>query len=163
MSDFYIYIKLEPYLKDWFINENGGTNPLKLKKGSQEHDILKLFLEKSPNDYVPHIKQDNEVAIELPFFKNKDPRTYNYLPARALDALRDTIRTRFTIQLWEDLHNFGSIGKRQDNLIYAWMHKHGIEDTETNWCAISKIYYRKRKVYLGKVKNNARKASTLDD
>lgn len=151
MSNYYIYIKLDPYLAQWFIHENGGTTPVCLKKGSQEHDLLKLFLEKAPESHY-HFQQADEVAIALPYFKNKDPRNYNYLPKRAMDALKDCIRTRFTIQLWEDLHTFGNIGKRNDNLIYAWMHKNGIEDTETNWNAISKIYYRKRKVYLNNEK-----------
>lgn len=163
MSDFYIYIKLEPYLRDWFIHENGGTTPVKLRKGSQEHDILKLFLEKLPDGMMPHFKQPDETTIQLPYFKNRDPRTYNYLPPKALEALHDCIRTRFTIQLWQDLHTFGNIGKRNDNLIYAWMHKNGIEDTETNWNAISKIYYRKRKVYLSKSKKSSKNVSDIDD
>ena len=35
-------------------------------------------------------------------------------------------------------------------LIEAWMESHGIEFDETNWCAISKRYQRKRELYRKK-------------
>ena len=52
------------------------------------------------------------------------------------------------LQLWNDLHYHGYIGRRRDNLIYAWMDAHGIELTETNWNTIAKIYIRQYKNYL---------------
>ena len=73
------------------------------------------------------------------------------------------IRNRFDRELWNDLHNFGRIGKRQDELIYAWMEKHGIEMTETNWNAIAKRYQRQRNIYMTRdraKKQYSRKKST---
>ena len=139
MSQFTINIKLEPYLAQWFINENGGGHPVTLKKGSAESDMLELFLAKQP-EAIPKRPDVEDTLIYIPTFKHKDVRTYNYLPPRAAIALKQTIRTWFVIELWQDLHRFENIGKRNDEIFYAWMEAHGIECTETNWCAISKIY-----------------------
>ena len=147
MSQYTIHLDLEPYLAQWFIHEQGGEQPVSLTRGSAESDILELFLQPQPGA-TPVRPLPTDTAIYIPTFKHKDVRTYNYLPPRATLALKKTIRTRFVIQLWNDLYKFENIGKRNDELIYAWMEAHGIECNETNWCAISKIYYRKRKVYL---------------
>ncbi len=74
-------------------------------------------------------------------------RFNNYLSARSRRALAQCIRTRFVVALWKDLYKFGYIGKRKQDLIWAWMETHGIEATETNWNTIAKIYLRKRNVY----------------
>ena len=153
MSLLTIHVELEPYLAQWFIHEQGGEVPVKLTRGSAESDILELFLQKQLGP-VPRKPMPYETPIYIPSFKHKDVRTYNYLPPRAMLALKKTIRTRFVIELWQDLHKFENIGKRNDELFYAWMEAHGIECTETNWCAISKIYYRKRKVYLAQKKRD---------
>ena len=147
MSQFTIHLDLEPYLAQWFIHEQGGEHPVTLTRGSDESDILELFLKPQPSA-IPARPAPTDTQIFIPTFKHKDVRTYNYLPPRATLALKKTIRTRFVIQLWNDLYKFENIGKRNDELIYAWMEAHGIELNETNWCAISKIYYRKRKSYL---------------
>lgn len=85
------------------------------------------------------------VAIELPYFRNKDPRVYNWLSPRARTAIAECLRVQFDVQLWQDLHTVGNIGREQKTLIYAWMEKYGIECTDTNWNTIAKKYQRKRK------------------
>ena len=62
-------------------------------------------------------------------------------------VLANCIRKRFVIELWNDLSKFGYIGKRKQDIIWAWMESHGIEMTEANWNTIAKIYLRKRNVY----------------
>jgi hypothetical protein len=57
------------------------------------------------------------VAIAIPSFRNRPPESYNYLPRHAHASLLSIIRNRFDIQLWKDLHQFGHISKRQDELI----------------------------------------------
>lgn len=143
-----IYINnVEPYLKQWFVHEQGGDYPVNLVRGSVESDMLRLFLENKSADSLPVI-DDRTLAINIPCFKKKDPRTYNYLPPMAKVALHKCIKNRFDVQMWQDLHHFSNLGIQIDDLIYAWMEKHGIELTETNWNAIAKRYQRKRKAYF---------------
>lgn len=147
MCQICLYIPLEDYLAQWFIHEHGGEVPVHLIRGSVESKILEVFLTHWPEDRLPDIAGDGKLAIIIPSFRNRPPEVFNYLPQHALSSLLSIIRNRFDIQLWSDLHHFGKISKRQDELIYAWMEKHGIEMTETNWNAIAKRYQRQRNVY----------------
>lgn len=149
MEPIFIYIHLDDYLAQWFINDQGGKYPVVLKRGSVESMILESFLTKQPEDIPQQIESNNPdaVKIAIPFFKSKDVNFFNYLPKRAENLLVATIRNRFDVELWTKLHKFSSLIKRQDDLIYAFMESHGIEINEKNWCAIAKRYQRKRTVY----------------
>lgn len=147
MSNFCIYIQLDPYLAQWFIHDHGGSQPVQLTKASVESKILEVYIAKRPANVPPEINPPGKVAIAIPCFRLRPPETYNFLPNRAVAALIDCIRNRFDLELWTDLHHFGKIGRRQDELIYAWMEKHGIEQTEANWNAIAKRYQRQREIY----------------
>jgi len=155
MTGICFYIELDDYLAQWFIHEHGGRNPVQLVRGSPESDIVEAFVQVPPKDYRPSCGSMFHVPVMFPHFRGKDPQFYNYLPPCAIEALIRCIRVRFDVQMWEELHRFGYLGKRKDEIIYAWMEKHGIEPTETNWCTIAKRYQRKRKVY----QNNMRRAS----
>ncbi len=48
-----LYLELEDYLAQWFINDQGGNNPVRLIRGSMEWGLLEQFLQTPPADYVP--------------------------------------------------------------------------------------------------------------
>ena len=48
-----LYIELEDYLAQWFRHEQGGTDPVRLTRGSIESGLLEQFLQTPPPDYVP--------------------------------------------------------------------------------------------------------------
>ena len=148
MPDICLYIPLEDYLAQWFIHEQGGEVPVRLIRGSIESKILETYLDKRPKEMLPDTDREGKLAIVIPAFRHRPPETYNFLPRRAVASLLNIIRNRFDVQLWEDLHHFGKIGKRQDYLIYAFMEKHGIEQSEKNWNAVAKRYQRQRNIYL---------------
>ena len=148
MSQICLYIPIEDYLAQWVIHEQGGNVPVQLTRGSVESKLLEVFLAHRPQALLPDTPGEGKLAIAIPSFRNRPPEVFNYLPPRALNSLLNILRGRFDVQLWSDLHHFGNISKRQDELIYAWMEKHGIEMTETNWNAIAKRYQRQRDVYL---------------
>ena len=120
-----------------------------LKRGSVESNILETFLDKQP-DNVPQQTEANNpdaVKVAIPDFKSRDITTYNYLPKYAEELLVAVIRNRFDVELWTSLHKFSSLLKRQDELIFAFMQRHGIVVNEKNWNAIAKRYQRKRRSY----------------
>ena len=137
---------MDDYLAQWLINDCGGS-PVKFRKNSAETDLLRIFLSKKPLFARPDKPGPGKIPIALPFFKNMNMEVQNYLSKEARRALLECIRQRFLINLWSDLYKFGNIGKRKQDLIWAWMSTHGIELTETNWNTISKIYKRKRDIY----------------
>lgn len=158
MSDICIHIELDPYLRQWFIHDFGGE-PVVLGRASIESKILETFLIETPHNASPELPGENTVAIRIPTFRYKDAATHNYLPVAAREALKETIRNRFDVELFNDLHTFGRIGKRLDNVVYAWMEAHGIENNETNWNAVTKRYQRERRYYLDRSRKKNRKKS----
>lgn len=157
MSDYCINLELPTYLKQWVIHENGGGQPVAFPRLSTENKILESCLIKTPWFALPDLPSEKTVAISIPYFRIKHPKTYHYLPRKAREILAACIRNRFIIQLWQELHQHGHIGKRKDNLIYDWMTEHGIELTETNWNAIAKIYQRQHRNNLAR-KRKAKKS-----
>ena len=143
-----IYLDLEPYLKDWVINDCGGETPVRFPKLSVENLNLKTYLIPLPPNAVPDVASESSLAIAIPEFKLKPPETYNYLPKAAKFELKRCIRERFKIDLWMSLYKFGYIGKRRDKLVEAYMEANGIEVNDTNFHTILKIYQRQYKSYL---------------
>lgn len=145
-----IYLDMDDYLAQWFINEQGGEVPVRLTKGSIESKILEVYLTRRPADVAPDLPREGAVAVVIPSFRLKPAEVYNHLAKHARCALITSIRNRFDIALWQDLHVFGKITRRQDQLIYAWLEKNNIDTTERNWNAVAKRYQRQRDIYLAR-------------
>ena len=80
MNSYFLYIHLDDYLAQWFINDQGGKYPVELKRGSVESIILESFLAKQPEDIPQQTEANNPdaVKIAIPFFKSKDVNYFNY-------------------------------------------------------------------------------------
>lgn len=92
MSNICVYLQnIEPYLKQWFIHEHGGEYPVSLVRGSVESCMLKQFIEKRNEEEATNI-DERTLAIYIPTFKDKDPRTYFYLPDRAFSIARYALK-----------------------------------------------------------------------
>lgn len=153
-----LYLELEPYIADWFINQHGGERPVKLLKGSVESNILEVFLTTPPADYVPEFSGEGKVAVIIPSFRSKDTRYHFFLPTSAMNLLVSTIKVNFDICLWTTLHRFSNVGCKKEDLIYAFMEKFGIAQTATNYYAVEKRYQRKKDTYA---KNEKRKSQKI--
>lgn len=148
MNEICIYIHLDPYLRQWFIHDQGGLCPVRLVKGSVESLVLRQYLTTQPKgEPIQVAHSESDLPIIIPHFRLKDPMYYNYLPPKGLELLIETIRTRFDMDLWDALFGMKLKYSRQDTLINAWMESRGIEFTETNWNAIAKRFQRLRNRY----------------
>ena len=148
MSDYLLYVKMPSYLRQWFVHRHSGSEPVRLHNGSVESKLIKLALIKTPEFIFPHKQQEDEVAICIPYSKQRDPRTYNHISDTAKRALLENIKNAFAVDCWTFLHDFGSIGKQQKDLIYLYMEQRGIKEDGSCWDAIAKVYQRLRKNYL---------------
>lgn len=148
----FIHVKFKPYLAQWLINDNGGTLPIVFPKYSVENRILQLFLIPLPPNAIPNLPTEDSLPIVIPQYKYGDPKRINYLPVAAMKCLCDTIRERFLVELWTSLHQFGYIGKKRQKILEAYMESHGIENNDTNFNDLLKIYQRQRDAYLKRVR-----------
>lgn len=163
MSGFCVYLCLPEYLAQWYAytchehhfimedvcpaNPYDPMIPVEPIKGSYESKVLQKNLRKQPTAVPEPRPEGATLALAIPYYKDKNPHTYNYLGKHARKELEDAIRNAFDVCLWEELHLFKVRLTRQDQTIYTFMENHGIADTETNWLAISKRYKRMRDVY----------------
>lgn len=155
MSQYYVYIHLEKYLAEWLLHLFGQNGQIRFPRGSAENDILEYSLTTQPADIPVPLKSPDSLAIEIPYFKTKDPRYYNFLPPRAKKALERTIYIRFRIELWNELHTFDSLSHNLSDLIWTFMEKHEIADDPKSWETIRQMYFRMRKTYQKKQQRNA--------
>ena len=155
--EYYIYIKLPSYLRQWVIHRHGGSDPVKLIRGSIESKLLMRVTVPLPFGAVPVRKRDDEVAIVIPYYKYHDPRIYNHITETGKRCMASMFKNNFDIELWNFLHDFGAIGKKQKDLIYLFMEQNGIIEDGTCWDAIAKDYQRMRNIYLTKLNRTERK------
>jgi hypothetical protein len=146
------------YLRQWFIHRHGGNHPVNLIRGSIESKLLQRATIPMPKGILPPRQGEDEVAINIPYSKSHDPRTYNYITETGKNALLGRIKDDFDLDVWDYLHDFGKVGVQQKDLIYLFMEQRGIHEDGTCWDAIAKIYQRLRKNYLT---NISKKSSRL--
>jgi len=158
MSEYCIYLKMPSYLRQWFIHRHGGNHPVNLIRGSIESKLLQRATIPMPKGILPPRQGEDEVAINIPYSKSHDPRTYNYITETGKNALLGRIKDDFDLDVWDYLHDFGKVGVQQKDLIYLFMEQRGIHEDGTCWDAIAKIYQRLRKNYLT---NISKKSSRL--
>lgn len=146
MNEYYIFLPLEPYLRQWLVHEHGGREPVRLVRGSVESKRLKLLLDLRPDSLPPDLLANAGALtpVVIPSYPSRDPRTFNYVCPSGIALLCETIRDRFDSDFYEWMSKTHIRFERIDNLIYAWMEMHGIEPTETNWNSIAKRYQRLR-------------------
>lgn len=144
MSDVIVYFDFETYLAQWFVNDHGGTLPVKLRRGCPDSNLLYMLLSKRPTGGRKDEPREGAVPVILPYYSSKDIHYCNWLSEEARARFYKHVRTRFLVELWDDLHKCGYIGMQKQMLIYDWMKQHGIEETETNYFAVQKIYQRLR-------------------
>ena len=146
MDNFVIYLKVEPYLAQWLTKAFGS--PVDLPRDTPECRLIKRFLDKTPLDIRPDTGEGTNLAVLIPWSKEKDPRTYNYLSPRAKALLIESFETVFLNNMWTELGDLDNLNCNLTDVIYAWLEKHGIE--EEQWETIRQKYYRIRKRFREK-------------
>lgn len=152
MSEITLSFQCEDYLRQWCIDDAGGSSPVRLRKNSPESNCLQFCLRpKSKAEPEPEIT-GIPLVIYIPSFRLRNPEVYNQITAVGRKAFLSILKKRFDDQLWGDLHSLCNFGIPKEDLIYTWMDAHGIEPTEKNFCAVAKRLQRINK----RIKTNAR-------
>lgn len=138
------YISLDPYLAQWFSFICGGGYPLTLRKGSPESILIQRFSRKKSEAESAGLPAPGDLAIRIPESKAKPADIYCHVPDSAKDLFLRSIRQQFDLMLFNDIVRDLFPASLKRDLIYAWMEKYQIDNTEQNWLAVEKRYSRLR-------------------
>ena len=143
MSNFHVYIHLEPFVRQWLVNSFG--EPVEFPAQSVENAVIRTCLAKQPA--VPEKHDDDDIAICIPYSKAKDPRTWNHLTAHGKKALVEVIEDNFKLNLWTELNDLSNLQGKVSvtTIIYSWCEVHGINIDYAD--TIRQRYNRIRKSY----------------
>jgi hypothetical protein len=148
MSNFNVYLTVPEYLEQWITHTFG--NPVELIKDSPEMRILNELLVKLPCDETPDSGEDSNLTIPIPYFKGKNPDTYNYLHKSGKTALIESFSTLFDKNLYTEVTALRNGHTSRATLIYAYMEKHGID--QKHWDTVAQRFHRLNQKY-GKKKD----------
>lgn len=146
-----VYIQIPAYLRQWVLHDFGDNEGVvRFPRGSAENDVLEYTITCQPKDEPPQLRQEGDLAIEVPDFKSKPQPYYCYINPKAKEMLAHIIYVRFRMQLWQDLNSIERLQCPITDMIYEWMERHGIDDDPKNWETIRQIFFRQRKQYRKK-------------
>lgn len=150
MSQFRLYLKVKPFVKQWLIHHYDGE-PIEFPSQSVENATIRRFIQRLPKDKLPEPQKENEVAILIPDSKAKPAQYFNYMGVLGKEALEEVIEDLFKRALWNDLGTLEDQYEREGKpfkllkMIRAWMEMNGIsidhEDT------VKQRYFRIREAY----------------
>lgn len=122
---FQIYIQLPVYEIQWCRKHFG--DPCTFPAQSNVNNVIRHFLKKRPADVPVERQQDNQLAINIPDSRSKDPQYYNYLTKYGKAAIAEAINDIFTMQMFENLTDVKMRGISLTNLVADWMEENGID------------------------------------
>ncbi len=147
MQEYYVYLNMPSYLRQWFIHRHGGIEPVHLLHGSIETKLLTRLTVPLPRGVLPWQKKEGDLAVCIPYRKSHDPRYFNHITELGKKIIVDRAKDDFGIDLWYFLEELVKKSGQQKDLIYAFMEQRGIQEDGTCWDSIAKIYQRRRKQY----------------
>ncbi|MCH3994132.1 MAG: hypothetical protein LKE54_03605 [Prevotella sp.] len=124
-----IYVKLPQYERQWCKCHFG--DPCTFPPQSNINNVIRHFLKKRPANSQVETQRTNEIAINIPDSKAKDPQYYNYLTKFGKDAISEAINDAFTMQMFEDLTDIKMRGVALTKIVKDWMEANGIDPEQT--------------------------------
>lgn len=127
--EFYIYIDLKRYVRQFLVNKFGvGDSDWKIKfpERSRENAFLRARLMTPPEGVRPHMRENEETGIIIPHSVSKPPERYNYITQEDRTAIKDMVESIFDaslkIEVWEDI----KMGVKIKSSLLAWMRRNGV-------------------------------------
>jgi len=146
MSQFCVYIKLKPFVRQWLVNSLG--DPVVFPSQSIENSTIHSFVIKLPEGRQPDVASPETTRIAIPDSASKPAQYYNYLTPRGKLAVEECCEHLFKKCMWNELGDMSDLGCNMMTAIYAWCEKHGIDINYAD--TIRQRYYRMRDQYAKK-------------
>lgn len=125
MSNFVVYLKLQPFIAQWLTYHFG--NPVRFQPKSVENATILQFTQKLPSGKQPETAAPGLQPVCIPDNEKKDPAIYNYLSPKGKEAVIDCIERTFKLMMWSELNDMSELGCSVLGAIDAWCEMHGID------------------------------------
>jgi len=149
-----VYIDLPPYLVQWYKHALDCPKTIRLPRNSVETSSIFVHLRKRLKDEMdPEPMTDSYVEIEIPKFRDIDWERYCMLTEEGYISLKRIIRARFKDAVYRDLFPLivyqrnlttDELKAEKQEIITRWMKISGIEENETNFRSVLKVFDRLR-------------------
>lgn len=156
MSKFVVYISLPKYLSEWITFRLG--NPVVFPPSSPQNSVLRAFLNRPPEGYVPESPDGSVTAIAIPDSVSKPPERFFYITGKGKEAVAEACKDLFLRALWADMSPLVDSPVGLNKLIAAWCEANGIGLDRHE--SVRQCFYRIRKEYAKSginLRNSSRK------
>lgn len=154
MSQFCVYIKLQPFVAQFLAHSLG--NPITFPAQSVENLTLHTMLTLQPKGVMPDTAAEGLTAIAIPDSKTKPPCSWFHLTTLGKKAVVECCEALFMRCLWSELGDVSLLGCKTSTAIAAWCQNHGIDIEHAD--TVRQRYYRLRDLYknrgIGLMKKN---------
>ncbi len=150
-----VSIKIRPYLKDYFVNRFGGSEPIKATTTNKLFTFLIQYLTPKPKKWKLPVSADDILLIELPYNDELNIRCHNYIHPRHNTAITSYFYGLFYAQFIEYMNR--KCLENQWQVKYAiinFIDKNNISWCRVNYDSLKRIYYRYRFPESDKFKEN---------
>ena len=166
--EFYVYVKLKPYVRQWLMHKFGeGEWKVKFPTQSRENAFLRARLLVCPEGAIPQRREGDEVGILIPSSQAKPPERFNYVTQEDRRALSDMIENLFEQSFKSEVLDDIQMGVKQTTCLMAWIKRNGvhIECMDTLQMKIDRMLmsYRKKGVELNPAKKIFKKYEKKED
>ncbi len=134
-----VQVNCEPYLIR-FLETLYGPQPISFPRKSNFNAILDVFLDKPPFNYSEPDYGEHSLKILLPYFENKDIRSYNYLSPKKQVTFTKEIWKYFKISYRNEIAKYIVLGLDRKDAIELFIEKYNL--SQDNWDLLEKDFQR---------------------
>lgn len=146
MSKFVIYVELKPFIAQWVTHHFGS--PVVFPPQSVGNARIVAVLRRRPEDVEPDIATPGLTPVCIPYSKQKDPESWNYVTPSGKRFIAEYIESLFQDNLYSEFKAMcGDGGKAKlQTAAYVWCESHGVSIDYVD--TIRQRFYRERERLL---------------
>lgn len=146
MSKYVIYVKLKPFVAQWAVHHFGS--PVEFPPQSVGNARIVAVLKRRPEGVVPDVAADGLTPVCIPYSKQKDPESWNYVTPSGKRFIVQYIEALFRDNMYTELSQICQDDAKILTACYAWCEIHGISIDYAD--TIRQRFYRERHYQLDK-------------
>ena len=144
MSKYVVYVELKPFSAQWAVNHFGC--PVEFPPQSVGNARIIAVLRKRPEGAMPDVAAEGLTPISIPYSKQKDPESWNYVTPSGKRFIAEYIEALFKDNLYGEFKEMCDQDSKLQTAAYAWCEMHGVSIDYAD--TIRQRFYRERERLL---------------